>query len=85
MHHHQRSRPWLWTLVVEGVLLLGRPTLAQVRPPSNLVPLQKFSITGKASGSETHDTSAADHTVKFTLPPDRVLDPPAEAYGMQEV
>jgi hypothetical protein len=79
MHHHQLKRPWLWALAVGGVLLIGRPALAQVTPPPNLFPLAKFSITGKASGSETNQTSAADYTVKFTLPPDRVLDPPAEA------
>jgi hypothetical protein len=57
-HHHQRNRPWLWALAVGGVLLLGRPTLAQVPLPSPLVPLAKFSITGKASGSETNQTSS---------------------------
>jgi hypothetical protein len=57
------------------VFLIGRPALAQVPLPSPLVPLEKFSITGKASGSETNQTSAADYTVKFTLAPDRVLDP----------
>jgi hypothetical protein len=79
MPHDQRNRPWLWALAVGGVLLLSRPALAQVTPPSNLVPSQKFSITGKASGSETNETSAADYTVKFTLPPGSVLDPTAAA------
>jgi hypothetical protein len=86
MHHHQLKRPWLWALAVGGVLLIGRPALTQVTPPPNLLPLAKFSVTGKASGSETNQTSAAtnqtsaaDYTVKFTLSPDRVLDPPAEA------
>jgi hypothetical protein len=77
--HDQLKRPWLWALAVGGVLLFGRPALAQVAPPSNLVPLAKFSITGKASGSETNQTSAADYTVKFTTPPSSVLDPPAAA------
>jgi hypothetical protein len=77
--HHQPNRPWRWALAVGGVLLLGRPALAQVDPSPNLVPLATFSINGKASGSETTQTSAADYTVKFTLAPDRVLDPPAEA------
>jgi hypothetical protein len=76
--HDQRNRPWLWALAIGGMLLLGRPALGQVPLPSPLVPLEKFSITGKASGSETNQTSAADYTVKFTLPPGRVLDPPAE-------
>jgi hypothetical protein len=75
MHHHQRNRPWLWALAVGEVFLIGCPALAQVPLPSPLVPLEKFSITGKASGSETNQTSAADYTVKFTLAPDRVLDP----------
>jgi hypothetical protein len=54
MLHDRRNRPWLWALAVGGVLLLGRPAVAQVTPPANLVPLEKFSITRKASGSETN-------------------------------
>jgi hypothetical protein len=74
------SATWQWALVLGAAgLLLGSPALAQVSLPSPLVPLAKFSITGKASGSETTDTSAADYSVKFTLALDRVLDPPAAA------
>jgi hypothetical protein len=79
MLHDQRNRPWLWALSVGGVLLVGRPALAQVPLPSPLVPLAKFSITGKASGAETNQTSAADYTVKFTLGPGSVPDPTAAA------
>jgi len=77
--HDQLNRPCPWTLVLGAAagLLLGRPALAHVPLPSPLVPLAKFSITRKASGSGTYQTSTADYTAKFTLPPDRVLDPPA--------
>jgi hypothetical protein len=74
--HHPRYRPWRWILVL-GVagLLLGAPALAQVTPPAPLLPLTTFSITGKTSGSETADTCTADYTLRFTLPPDKALDP----------
>lgn len=83
MQHDQRKHPWLWALAVGGVLLLGRAALAQVPLPSPLVPLEKFSITGKASGSETNQTSAADYTVKFSLAPGHVLDPTAVALRLR--
>jgi hypothetical protein len=83
MQHDQRKHPWLWVLAVGGMLLLGRPALAQVPLPSPLVPLAKFSITGKASGSETNQTSAADYTVKFSLAPGHVLDPTAVALRLR--
>jgi hypothetical protein len=78
--HHPRPRPWRWGLVL-GVAggLLGSPALAQVTPPANLTPLAKFSITGKTSGSETTDSSAADYSVKFTLAPGGILDPTTAA------
>jgi hypothetical protein len=41
--------------------------------------VEKLSIAGNATGSETNQTSAADYTVKFTLAPNRVLDPMIEA------
>jgi hypothetical protein len=38
-----------------------------------------FSIIGKASGSETTNTSAAGYTLRFILAPDRVLNPTTAA------
>jgi hypothetical protein len=81
--HHQRQRPWRWALAVGGVLLLSRPALAQLKPPANLVPLQKFSIMGKTSASETADTRAADYSLRFTLAPDKALDPTSTALRLR--
>jgi len=84
MQHHQRNRPWRWALVVGAAgLLLGHSTRAQVAPPAKLTPLKSFAISGKASGSETTQTSAADYTIKFTLAPDRVLDPTTAALRLR--
>jgi len=84
-HHDQRISPWRGVLVlgVAAGLRLARPALAQVALPAPLVPLQTFSITGNASGSETTDTSTADYTVKFTLAPGSVLDPPSTALRLR--
>jgi hypothetical protein len=76
--HNQRNHPWRWAFVLGAVgLLLGSPALAQVTPPSPLIPLTKFSITGKTSGSETTDTRAADYSLRFTLAPARSSTPRA--------
>jgi hypothetical protein len=77
--HHQRPRPWRWALALAGLLLLSRPALAQVTPPAPLTPLATFSITGKASSSETAGTSAADYSLRFALAPGKVLNPSKEA------
>jgi hypothetical protein len=77
--HNQRNRLWRWALAVGGVLLLSRPALAQLTPPANLVPLTKFSITGKTSASETAGTRTADYALRFTLAPGKVLDPNSAA------
>jgi hypothetical protein len=80
-HHDHLRQPWRLALVV-GLMLglgLGTTARAQIQPLANLTPLSRFSISGKASGSETNGTSAADYTVKFILPPTSVLDPTAEA------
>jgi hypothetical protein len=84
-HHDQRIAPWQGVLVlwVAAGLLLGRAALAQVAPPAPLVPLQTFSITGNASGSETAQTSTADYTITFTLAPDHVLDPLSAALRLR--
>jgi hypothetical protein len=80
MQHDQLRRPWLVALVLgAAAFLLGRPALAQVSPPANLVPVAPFSITGNTSASETTDTRTADYTLTFTLAPDKVLDPPNAA------
>jgi hypothetical protein len=82
--HNQRNRPWRWTLVVGAAgLLLGSPALAQVTPPSPLVPLTKFSIAGKTSASETTDTRTADYSLRFTLAPGKVLDPTSAALRLR--
>jgi hypothetical protein len=78
--HHQRNRPWRWALGLGAAgLLLGSPALAQVTPPSPLVPLTTFSITGKTSASATADTRTADYSLRFTLAPDKALDPTSAA------
>jgi len=75
-------RAWPWTLAV-GVLLLSAPALAQVTPPANLTPLAKFSLTGKTSGSATADSRTTDHSLSFTLAPDKALDPTNSALRLR--